>query len=170
MTILVPAGFRSQVLAAFPITIRKRCRADIGVLILFIGRVNAGFVRPPVASMPVVDGAVAGSPTPPVALGQRSGIPVLPAGVGLAVAALLTARRVRGALRIAILAPTSLAFFTHFLTGAGVSKALGFQSGVPPSFPTPSFATVGAGIIGRSSILPTSPNISRRCLPSPSCH
>ncbi|GIW08337.1 MAG: permease [Dehalococcoidia bacterium] len=152
ITILVLTGFRSAVLAAFPASIKRAIGVGIGVFILFIGLVNAGFVRVPVESIPIVNGTIGGQPSTPVTLGNLTGYPVLLSVVGLALAALLTARRVRGALLIAIFATTILAFIVHLVTGADVSNAPGVQGGLPTSFPPPSFATFGAGVFGAAQV------------------
>ncbi|MFN8532298.1 MAG: NCS2 family permease [Dehalococcoidia bacterium] len=160
ITILVLTGFRSAVLAAFPTSIKRAIGVGIGVFILFIGLVNAGFVRVPVESIPIANGVATGQPATPVTLGNLSGYPVLLSVLGLALAALLTARRVRGALLIAIVATTVVAFVVHSVTGADISNAPGVQGGLPTSFPPPSFATFGAGVSGALQVFTVLPMLT----------
>jgi AGZA family xanthine/uracil permease-like MFS transporter len=65
----------------------------------------------------------------------------------------LTTRPARGALLIALLATTGLTFLIHFLAGADVSNAPGVQGSWPISFPPPSFATFGAGILAAAEVV-----------------
>lgn len=96
ITILVLTGFREAVMMAIPLSLKRAIGVGIGLFILFIGMVNAGFVRVPVEGIPIVDGQPAGQPQPPVTLGHLIGWPIFIAVFGLLVTAFLIVRRVRG--------------------------------------------------------------------------
>lgn len=98
ITILVITGFREAVMMAIPMNLKRAIGVGIGLFILFIGLVNAGFVRVPIESIPIVDGRPTGAPSPPVTLGNLVGWPVFLSVFGLLLTALLVARRVTGAL------------------------------------------------------------------------
>ncbi|HLH24870.1 MAG TPA: NCS2 family permease [Chloroflexota bacterium] len=146
ISVLVLAGFRESVMLAIPMNLKRAIGVGIGLFILFIGLVNAGFVRVPVESIPIVNGQAAGQPEPPVTLGNLTGWPIFVATFGLFLSALLLARRVRGALLIGILATTAVAIAIHYATGASVSAAGGAQGALPDRLAPVSFATLGAGL------------------------
>jgi adenine/guanine/hypoxanthine permease len=146
ITVLVLTGFREAVMMAIPMNLKRAIGVGIGLFILFIGLVNAGFVRVPVESIPIVNGQAAGQPQPPVTLGNLTGWPIFVAAFGLFLTAFLLARRVRGALLIGILVTTAVAVAIHYATGADVSAAPGVQGAVPAQLAPVSFATLGAGL------------------------
>jgi AGZA family xanthine/uracil permease-like MFS transporter len=143
---LVLTGFREAVMMAIPMNLKRAIGVGIGLFILFIGLVNAGFVRVPVETIPIVNGQAAGQPQPPVTLGNLTGWPIFVSVFGLFLTALLLARRVRGALLIGILVTTAVAIAIHYATGADVSAAPGVQGGLPDQLAPVSFATLGAGL------------------------
>jgi AGZA family xanthine/uracil permease-like MFS transporter len=65
ITVLVLTGFREAIMMAIPMNLKRAIGVGIGLFILFIGLVNAGFVRVPVESIPIVNGQPAGQPQPP---------------------------------------------------------------------------------------------------------
>ncbi|HLI27623.1 MAG TPA: NCS2 family permease [Chloroflexota bacterium] len=146
ITVLVLTGFREAVLWAIPLNLKRAIGVGIGFFILFIGLVNAGFVRVPVETLQVVDGRVVGQPSPPITLGNLTGWPVFVAVFGLFLTALLLVRRVRGALLLGIVLTTGVALLIHALTGADISAAPGVQGALPTELPPISFATFGAGL------------------------
>ncbi|HEY7066321.1 MAG TPA: NCS2 family permease [Chloroflexota bacterium] len=146
ISILVLTGFREAVMMAIPMNLKRAIGVGIGLFILFIGLVNAGFVRVPVESIPIVNGQATGQPEPPVTLGNLTGWPIFVATFGLFLSALLLARRMRGALLIGILATTAVSVAIHYATGADVSAAPGVQGGFPDRLAPVSFATFGAGL------------------------
>lgn len=160
ITVLVLTGLRQAALDAFPASIKRAIGAGIGIFILFIGLVNAGLVRVPVETIPIQDGTVVGQPSPPVTLAPLTGYPVLLSVFGLAVAAFLIARRVRGALLIAIILTTLLGFLIHALTGADISHAPGLQGEFPRQLPPPSFATFGAGALNAFAVFTLLPALT----------
>src|SRR5581483_6071140 len=64
---------------------------------------------------------------------------------GLFLTALLSARRVHGALIIGILATTALGVLIHYATNADISNAPGVQGALPAAIEPISFATFGSG-------------------------
>src|SRR5512142_786126 len=112
ITILVVTGLRQMVVRAVPTALKRAIGIGIGLLLAFIGLVNAGFVsRNTSGPVPVRlgDGALHGFP------------PVLFATTLLLIA-WLVASRVRGALLIGMAASTAAAV---------IARALG-ASGFPP--------------------------------------
>jgi adenine/guanine/hypoxanthine permease len=146
ITVLVLTGFRRAVLLAIPPDLKRAIGVGIGLFILFIGLINAGFARVPIESIPVVNGAIAGPPQPPVTLGRLVGAPIFVALFGLLLTALLQARRVRGALLIGILVTTLVGVALHYATGADISAVEGLQGALPSQLAPISFITFGAGL------------------------
>lgn len=103
ITLLVITGLREAVFDAVPIELKRAIGVGIGWFILFIGLVDAGFVKQ-------------GSGTP-LALGDLTGTPVLVAVIGLLVTSLLFARGVRGSLLLGIVLTTVVAIGLNYATG-----------------------------------------------------
>jgi AGZA family xanthine/uracil permease-like MFS transporter len=103
ITILVISGFREAVFNAVPIELKRAIGVGIGWFILFIGLVDAGFVKQ-------------GQGTP-LALGDLTGTPILVAVFGLLLTAFLFARGIRGAFLISIVATTILAIGLNYASG-----------------------------------------------------
>jgi adenine/guanine/hypoxanthine permease len=97
IALLVLTRFREAMLEAVPIALKRAISLGIGLFIAFIGFFTAGVVVKPAAG-PL-----------PVGLGRLEGLPVAVFVVGFALAAWLTARRVRGGLLLGIVATTVLA-------------------------------------------------------------
>src|SRR3954453_8011753 len=145
--VLVLTGFRAAVFRAVPLELKTAISVGIGLFIAFIGLVDAGFVRIPASLATPVELGIGGS------LGSW---PLLVFVVGLMTAIVLMVRKVRGAILIAIVTATVLAFIVELVgdigsktdeTGAVVNPA-GWQRDVPlwPSggiFATPDFSLVG---------------------------
>ena len=93
ITVLVLVGYREAVMLAIPLNLKRAIGVGIGLFILFIGVVNAGFVRVPVESVPIVNGAPAGQPQPPITLGNLVGWPIFLSVFGLLFPAWLLSRR-----------------------------------------------------------------------------
>jgi AGZA family xanthine/uracil permease-like MFS transporter len=147
ITVLVLVGYREKVMVAIPLNLKRSIGVGIGLFILFIGVVNAGFVRVPVESIPVVNGVPAGQPQPLITLGNLVGWPIFLSVFGLLFTAWLLSRRVRGALIVGIIGTTVLGLVIHSATGgADVSAAPGVQGGLPTQLARVSFATFGAGL------------------------
>ena len=133
VTILVLVGFREAVMNAVPLALKRAIGAGIGLFILFIGFANGGLVQSgcsPFVPLPVCAGTLVTVNFPTTAA-QFVFL------FGLALTAILWARRIRAALVISILATTLVAL------AAGVTK-----------FPangltwTPNFSTLGSFDIG----------------------
>ncbi len=122
VTILVLVGLREAIMNAVPLALKRAIGAGIGLFILFIGFFNGGLITSTgntAATGPALAPALPTTPAQFVFL------------FGLALTAILWARRVRAALVISILVTTVLALV------AGVAS-------VPTAISwTPSFSTIG---------------------------
>jgi AGZA family xanthine/uracil permease-like MFS transporter len=131
--VLVAAGLREAVMDAIPLDLRRAIGAGIGLLIAFIGAVNAKLVVVPPGTVAVL----ARDPSatlPPVTYGSLGSPEAATAVIGLSLTALLLAQRVRGALVIGIAASTGVAAalgLVHAPHGLGrPSFAIAFQADV----------------------------------------
>ncbi|MDQ5852387.1 MAG: NCS2 family permease [Chloroflexota bacterium] len=162
ITLLVLTGFREAVLNAVPLTLKRAISVGIGLFILFIGLVNAGFVRVPVESITITGNATLTGPTPlgalagqgvqlgtpgtPVTLGNFTRLPVAMALIGLLLMLWLMSRRVRAALLYGILLTTVLAILIKLiLPGANVSSVPTAANLRQLQFLPLDFSTIGAG-------------------------
>jgi adenine/guanine/hypoxanthine permease len=100
ITILVLVGAREAILDAIPRSLQRAIGAGIGLFLAIIGLASGGVVIRPTTP----------GPLPVLQLGDLSSPGAIVFLVGLAVALVLTVRRVRGALLIAIAVATGLAF------------------------------------------------------------
>ncbi|YCA48301.1 NCS2 family permease [Microbacterium sp. JZ101] len=132
--LLVLTGFREAVFRAVPTPLKTAIGAGIGLFITLIGLANAGFVTG--------DGATI------LALGNLGTWPILVFVVGLVLAIVLRARRVKGAILISILVATALAILlenTLHIGARGDENPGGFNS--PPTFSgviaVPDFSLIG---------------------------
>ncbi len=133
VTILVLTGFREAVMNAIPMALKQAISVGIGLFILFIGLVSAGFVKP-------------GPPGVPVALTDFTTGPVGVALVGLFLTLWLQARRVRGALLLRILLTTVVAIGVNAASGGTAFPTPG-QAVIPSRIVgVPDFSTLGAGL------------------------
>ena len=130
VTVLVLVGFREAVMNAVPLALKRAIGAGIGLFILFIGFFNGGLIASTGATPTGATAGPALAPALPTTPGQFVFL------FGLALTAVLWARRVKAALVISILVTTVVALV------AGVAT-------VPASYAlTPSFTTIGAFDIG----------------------
>ncbi|MDR1448975.1 MAG: NCS2 family permease [Propionibacteriaceae bacterium] len=125
ITVLVLTKFRRAVFNAVPRALRTGISVGIGLFIVLIGLVDAGFIRKP-----------AGSGTTPVELGiggQLIGWPLLVFIVGLFALVILHVKRVKGAMLIVILGSTAVSLIIEAVvqTGAAVEHATGWSLNVP---------------------------------------
>lgn len=109
ITLLVFTGFRTAVFKAVPRSLRAGIAVGIGLFIAFVGLMDAGVVRKPKGAPPVEFGIN----------GSLMGWPMLVFVIGLCLAAILYARRVPGALLVAIIGATVLAVVIEAVTGTG---------------------------------------------------
>lgn len=105
--LLVVAGVREAVMDAIPRDLRRATGAGIGLLIAFIGAVNAKLVVVPPGTVAVLS-ANPGAVLPPVTYGRLASPEAGTAMIGLALTAFLLARRVKGALVIGIVTSTTI--------------------------------------------------------------
>jgi AGZA family xanthine/uracil permease-like MFS transporter len=99
ITLLVVVGLREAILDAIPRSLQRAIGAGIGLFLAIIGLASGGLVVRPTSP----------GPLPVVQLGELTTLRFLIFLVGLVLALVLTVRRVRGALLIAIAAATALA-------------------------------------------------------------
>jgi adenine/guanine/hypoxanthine permease len=152
ITALVLTGVRQAVFDAVPLPLKHAISVGIGLFLAFIGFVDAGFVRrvPDAASSPVPVGMGIG--------GRLLGWPTLVFVVGLLVAAVLVARRTRGAILISIVATTVFAVVLNAIVDVSAQIAPG-QPYNPrgwslnvPSVPDKILSTPDFGLIGHFSL------------------
>jgi AGZA family xanthine/uracil permease-like MFS transporter len=106
ITVLVLTGFREAVLNAIPMDLKRAIGIGIGLFIAFIGLVNARIVVHPEAGNPIV-----------TLNSDLTSLRILVFVIGLGLAAVLVARRVRGALLISILVTTVVAVVINEVWG-----------------------------------------------------
>jgi AGZA family xanthine/uracil permease-like MFS transporter len=162
ITLLVLTGFREAVLNAIPLILKRAISVGIGLFILFIGLVNAGFVRVPVESITITGNATVAGPTPlgvlagqgvqlgspgtPVTIGNFTTLPVALALVGLLIILWLMSRKVKAALLYGILLTTIVAIIIKaIIPGARVSTAPNAADLSQFSFLPIDFSTIGSG-------------------------
>jgi adenine/guanine/hypoxanthine permease len=104
ITLLVLTGFREAVLNAIPMDLKRAIGIGIGLFLAIIGLVNGGIV-------------VSGEATPVTIAPDLSNLHVLTFLVGLALTAMLVARRMKGGLLIGILATTLFAVALNEIWG-----------------------------------------------------
>lgn len=136
---LVLTGFREAVLRALPDAIKRSVAIGIGLFLVFIGLVNAGFVtRRPAGPVPVQLGAD----------GHLSGWPALVFVAGFFFTAALLVRRVRAAFVLGILGTTALAVVVNRATG-GTAWTIPGVAQVPASVvAAPDLSLLGAFSFG----------------------
>jgi adenine/guanine/hypoxanthine permease len=162
ITLLVLTGFREAVLNAVPLVLKRAISVGIGLFILFIGLVNAGFVRVPVESITITGDATIGGPTPlgalagqgvqlgtpgtPVTFGNITSPSVALALVGLLIILWLMSRKVRAALLYGILLTTVIAIVVKLISPATrVSSVPTAADLAQISFLPLDFSTIGSG-------------------------
>ncbi len=168
ITLLVLTGFREAVFNAVPLVLKRAISVGIGLFILFIGLVNAGFVRVPVESITLtgdatltgvtplgsVQGVQVGAPATPIALGNFTQLPVSMALLGLLLTLWLMSRRVKAALLLGIVLTTVVAIVIKAVApNANVSRVptAASLSALPPletlfTAQNYNFSTIGRGL------------------------
>lgn len=123
---LAASGLRRLIFDAVPMPLKMATTAGIGLFILFIGLIDAGFV------------ATTGLPSPPVGLGATghgsiSGMPTLVFVVTLLLTAMLVARKVRGGILIGLLVGTVLAVVVESIwhLGSAAEHSGGWRLSIP---------------------------------------
>ena len=143
---LAVTGLRRLVFEAVPIQLKLAITAGIGLFILFIGLVDAGFV------------GSTGRPSPPVGLGSRGNgsittIPAVVFVVTLLGTAILVAKRVRGGILIGLAAGTVIAVLIESIwhLGSAVDNPGGWRLSVPVLTGSP-FALPDLSLVGDVSL------------------
>jgi adenine/guanine/hypoxanthine permease len=107
--VLVVAGFREAIMRAIPLSLKLSIGVGIGLFIALVGLREGGIV--------------VNNPATGLALGDMTSGPVLVSLGGIAVAAALTVRGVRGAILFGVLAATALGLLAGVLEGpSGIAR------------------------------------------------
>ncbi|AMO63562.1 xanthine/uracil/vitamin C permease [Mycolicibacterium phlei] len=143
IVLLAVTGLRRLVFDAVPMQLKLAITAGIGLFILFIGLVDAGFI------------GSTGAPSPPVGLGTggNGSIGTVPAVVfafTLLLTGILVARKIRGGILIGLIAGTVVAVVVEAIwhLGSAVDNPGGWSLSVPTlsgsPFAVPDLSLVGA--------------------------
>lgn len=155
IVLLAATGLRRLVFDAVPMQLKLAITAGIGLFILFIGLVDAGFI------------SSTGVPSPPVGLGSGGGgsittVPVLVFVITLLVTGVLVVRRVRGGILVGLIGGTALAMAIEAIwhLGPATEHPNGWILSVPAlsgePFALPDLSLVGEfsfGGFGRIGVL-----------------
>jgi len=143
---LAISGLRKLIFNAVPMPLKLAITAGIGLFILFIGLVDAGFV------------GSTGMPSPPIGLGAKgvgsiTTVPTLIFVLTLLVTGILVARKVRGGILIGLIAGTVVAVIVEAIwhLGSAVDKPGGWGLSVPTLSGAP-FALPDLSLIGDVSL------------------
>ncbi|MGV0581578.1 NCS2 family permease [Mycolicibacterium elephantis] len=146
IVVLAATGLRRLVFDAVPMPLKLAITAGIGLFILFIGLVDAGFI------------ASTGEPSPPVGLGSDGGgsISTVPTVVfigTLLLTAILVARRVPGGILIGLAVGTAAAVIIEAIWHLGpVSEKSGGWSLSVPTLSGSPFALPDLSLVGAVSL------------------
>jgi AGZA family xanthine/uracil permease-like MFS transporter len=139
---LAVSGVRQRVFDAVPMQLKLAITAGIGLFILFIGLVDAGFI------------GSTGRPSPPVGLGSGghgsiTTVPTLVFIVTLLLTGIMVARRVRGGILIGLLGGTAAAIAVEAIwhLGSAVDQPGGWGLSVPRFTGSP-FALPDLSLLG----------------------
>jgi adenine/guanine/hypoxanthine permease len=152
ITLLVVCGFRQAVFAAIPAQLKTAISVGIGLFIALVGLVDAGFVR----RIPDVAGTTV--PLQLGATGQLRGWPTVVFVIGLAITAVLVARRTRGAILLGIVLTTVVAIIVEAVVKIGPSFVPGGDSNPRawslnvPKLPDKVVGTPDLGLVGHFSL------------------
>ncbi|MFJ4472975.1 NCS2 family permease [Streptomyces sp. NPDC089424] len=138
--LLVATGLRERVMNAVPYGLRKAIAIGIGLFIMLIGLVDAGFV----ARIP--DAAQTTVPLQLGATGHLNGWPVLIFVLGVLLTLALIVRKVSGAILISIVAMTVLAVIINAIADV---PSWGLTT---PTWPGNPVATPDFGLLGQVSL------------------
>jgi AGZA family xanthine/uracil permease-like MFS transporter len=132
ITVLVLTGFRTAVVDAIPLALKRAIGVGIGLFILFIGLYSGGLVKQGTGI--------------PVTLGDLTSAATLVAMVSIVLTTALMALGFRGALLVGIVLSTGVAIAVNMLTSGKAFPTPGMA--VPPSHlvALPDFSTIGAGL------------------------
>ena len=146
IVLLAVTGLRRLVFDAVPMQLKLAITAGIGLFILFIGLVDAGFI------------ASTGVPSPPVGLGPGglgsiSTIPTVVFVFTLLLTGILVARKVRGGILIGLVTGTVVAVVIEAIwhLGSAVEKPGGWSLSVPALSGSP-FSLPDLSLVGEFSL------------------
>ena len=146
IVLLAVTGLRRLIFDAVPMPLKLAITAGIGLFILFIGLVDAGFV------------ASTGSPSPPVGLGGQgegsvTSIPTVVFVFTLLITGILVARKVRGGILIGLITGTVVAVVIEAIwhRGSATEKPGGWGLSVPTLSGSP-FAVPDLSLVGAFSL------------------
>jgi adenine/guanine/hypoxanthine permease len=146
IVVLAATGLRRMVFDAVPMELKLAITAGIGLFILFIGLVDAGFV------------GSTGRPSPPVGLGSHGTgsigtIPALVFVFTLLITGVLVVRKVRGGILIGLVVGTVVAVVIEAIwhLGSAVDKPGGWSLSVPTLSGSP-FALPDLSLVGAFSL------------------
>lgn len=146
IVLLAVTGLRRMVFDAVPIQLKLAITAGIGLFILFIGLVDAGFI------------ASTGVPSPPVGLGTGglgsiSTVPTLVFVFTLLLTAILVARKVRGGILIGLVVGTVIAVVIEAIwhLGSATENPGGWSLSVPSLSGSP-FSLPDLSLVGEFSL------------------
>ncbi|HET9565273.1 MAG TPA: NCS2 family permease [Mycobacterium sp.] len=146
IVILAATGLRRLIFDAVPMELKLAITAGIGLFILFIGLVDAGFI------------GSTGDPSPPVGLGSDGGgsintVPTVVFVFTLLLTGILVARRVRGGILIGLVAGTLVAAAVEAIwhLGSAVERPGGWSLSVPTLSGSP-FALPDLSLVGAFSL------------------
>ena len=132
ITVLVLTGFRTAVVDAIPLALKRAIGVGIGLFILFIGLYSGGLVKQGTGI--------------PVTLGDLTSPSTLVAVVGVALTTALMALRFQGALLGGIILATVVAIGVNALTGGQAFPTPGMAVIPSKLVALPDFSTLGAGL------------------------
>jgi adenine/guanine/hypoxanthine permease len=133
ITILVLTGLREMIMDAIPLTLKRSIGVGIGLFILLIGLVNAGFVTRGVGTV--------------ITLSPLNTGPILTFVIGLVITLWLFARGVRAALLLGIVGTTILAGLIHALVPSYVVSTAPDKAILPATWvEIPNFANAFSGL------------------------
>ncbi|MFF9900603.1 NCS2 family permease [Streptomyces longispororuber] len=138
--LLVATGLRERVMSAVPLGLRKGIAIGIGLFIMLIGLVDAGFVsRIPDAAHTTVPLQLGGD-------GHLNGWPVLVFVLGVLLTLVLLVRKVPGAILLSIVVMTALAMIIHAVADV---PSWGLTT---PEWPGNPVSTPDFGLVGEISL------------------
>src|SRR5215471_1093478 len=132
ITILVLTGFRTAVVEAIPLALKRAIGVGIGLFLLFIGLYSGGLVKQGTGI--------------PVTLGDLTSPPTLVAVVSVVCTTALMTLRFRGALLSGIVLTTVVAIAVNALTGGKAFPTPGMAVIPTHLIAPPDFSTFGAGL------------------------
>jgi AGZA family xanthine/uracil permease-like MFS transporter len=143
--VLVVTGLRQIIMDAIPLPLKQAISVGIGLFIVFIGLVDAGFLHTPEGAATPVGLGATGS-------GELIGWPVVVFVVGLLLTIILLTRRVPGAILLSIVVSTILAIIIEAAATIPRFPKPGNWGNQIPSWPDKVTATPDLGLLGHFSI------------------